>query len=84
MLEFLTSIDSVVFKDADILETGVPFQILDAVCGQEQKLLNCGVAGIPQLPVVTEILNQYFMGPHRTHTVVNSISPAGRFAFNAI
>src|SRR5437588_6040900 len=57
MFEFLPSTGSVILEDADVLEASIPFQILNSVGDQQQELFDFGVAGVPQMPVVSWILD---------------------------
>ena len=84
MLEFLAGIAAVIFEDADVLEARVAFQILNALRGQQQKLFDFSVAGIPQLPVVAKILDQHLVRTHRGHAIVDAIAAARWLSFNAI
>ena len=54
MLEFLPGIDSVILEDADVLEARIALEVLNALRRQQQELLDLGVAGVPQLAVVTQ------------------------------
>ena len=65
MLEFLAGIDSVILEDADVLEAGIAFQVLNAVRDQQQELLDLSIARVPQLPVVLGILDQHLVRAHR-------------------
>ena len=64
MREFLAGISSVIFEDADIFETRIAFQVLNALCGQQQELFDFSIARGPQLPVVADILDKHFVRAH--------------------
>ena len=64
MLEFLSGHGPVILKDADVLEAAVALEVVDALAGQQQELLDFGVARVPQLAVVADILDQHLVRPH--------------------
>ena len=57
MLELLSGAGAVVLEDADVVEAAVALQVLNALGGQQQKLFDFGVVGVPQLAVVPGIFH---------------------------
>ena len=84
MAEFLPGVGAVIFEKADIFDARVALEIEDAFGGQTQELPDLFVAGLPQMPVVSGILDQHFMRAHRAHAVVNAIAAAAGLAFNVV
>jgi len=66
MVEFLSGGGAVILENADVLEPAVALQILNSLRGQTQELFDFDVAGIPEMPVVARILDQYFMRADRS------------------
>ena len=67
-------LSAVIFENADVLEAGVALQILNAQRGQTQKLFHFGVARIPEMAVMTWVLQQNLVRAHRPHAVVEAIA----------
>jgi hypothetical protein len=84
MLKFLPCIATVILEDADVLETRVALQILNALRRQQQELSDLRVARSPEMAFVPQILDQHLVRSDRGHAIVNSISAAGRLTLNAI
>ena len=84
VIEFLSGGRAVVFKDADVFEALVFFEVLDALRDQSQELLDGGVGRVPELTVVVWAFEQDFVGADWTHAVVESIAASVRIAFDAI
>src|ERR1700685_1129769 len=84
MLELLARAISVILEDADVLEAAVTFKILDALCCEQQKLLELEVACIPEVPIVDGVFNQNFVRADRAHLIVNAVPAPGGFALNVI
>jgi hypothetical protein len=84
MFELLTGSLAVILENADVLEARVALQILKPERGQAQKLFHFGVAGIPEMTVVTGIFQQHFMSADRSHAVVETVAAPQRFALDVI
>ena len=57
---------------------------MNAQRGQTQKLFHFGVARIPEMAVMTWVLQQNLVRAHRPHAVVEAIAAARRFAFDMV
>jgi hypothetical protein len=66
------------------LNPAIALQILNALRGQTQKLLDFGIARIPEMAVMTRIFQQNFVRTHRSHAVVKTIAAARRLAFDVV
>jgi hypothetical protein len=84
MLEFLSRGGTVVFEDADVLETLVFLEILNALGHKLEKLFERGIARIPQLAIVIWTLEQDFVRTDGLHPIVKTIAATVRISFNAI
>jgi hypothetical protein len=81
VLEFLSRADSVIFVDADVLETLVAFQVLDTLPREGEKEFDFAVARVPDLTFVTGIFDQNLVRADRPHAVIEAIATASRLAF---
>src|SRR6266849_6635869 len=84
MLEFLAGVGSMGFEDADVLETRIAFQILDAMRDQQQELFQFSIACGPKLPVMPEVLYQHLVRAHRRHAIVETIAAPRRLTLDPI
>src|SRR6202790_4431906 len=84
VVEFLSRGLAVVLENADVLESAIALQILNPLRGQTQELFPLDVTGIPDMAIVTGILQQNFVSAHRSHAVVESVAAAGRLAFDVV
>ena len=84
MLEFLSRSHTVILEDADVLEARILLQILNALGRQQQKLLDLGIARIPQLPIVMQALHQDLVRTDGRHAIVKTIAATLRLAFNPV
>src|SRR5262245_24198390 len=84
MFELLARAGAVVLENAHIFETRITFEILYSLCSQHQELFNLTITGIPELAVVTRILDQHLMRAYRPHPVIKTITAAGGIAFDAV
>jgi hypothetical protein len=84
MFEFLAGIVSVIFENAYVFESGITFQVLDALSRQQEEPFDLTIGRIPQLPVMANIFHQELVCTHRRHAVVNPVRAPGGFAFDAV
>src|SRR6202795_902251 len=84
VVEFLSRGLAVILENADVLESAISLQILNPLRGQTQELFDLDVTGIPDMAIVTGILQQNFVSAHRSHAVVESVAAAGRLAFDVV
>ena len=84
VLEFLSRSRTVVFEDADVLETLVFLEILNALSNKLEKLFERGIARIPQLPIVIWSLEQDFVRSDGLHPIVKTIAASVGIALNAV
>ena len=84
MVKFLSCGRPVIFEYTDVLEAAVSFQVLHALCSKQKKLLDFAVLRIPQVAIMPGILDQHLMGPDRLHSVVDSVPPSRRLAFDTV
>ena len=84
VIEFLSGGRAVVFKDADVFEALVFFEVLDALRDQSQELLDGGVGRVPELAIVVRALEQDLVGADGTHAVVKSVAATVGIAFDAV
>src|SRR6266446_7902881 len=84
VVEFLPGCLAVILENADVLESAIALQILNAQRGQTQELFDFDVAGIPDMTVVAGIFQQNFVSAHRSHAVIESVAAAGRLAFDVV
>ena len=80
---FLARKWAVILVGRDIFEPAVALQILDALPPGFQDQENLVVAQILKLAVVFGCLYDDFVGTHRLHLIVDSVSPALGIAFHA-
>src|ERR1700683_4543349 len=84
MFELLSGAAAMVLENADVLESPVAFQVLNALRRQQQKLANFGIAGVPQMPVMARIFDQHFVGSHGAHAIVDAVCAARSVALNVV
>src|SRR5258705_11292470 len=84
MLKLLARAPPLILEDADVLEAAVALQILDSLRDQPQKLLNLGIARVPEVSVMVGIFEQQLVRSHRAHAVIDSIPAPRRIALNPV
>jgi hypothetical protein len=84
VFKFLSRGRTVVFEDADVLETLVFLEILNTLGHKLETLFERGIARIPQLPIVIWALEQDLVRPDGLHSIVKTIAATVRIAFNAV
>src|SRR5579871_4605295 len=58
MVEFLARVLAVVLEEADVLDARIALEVEDAFSGEAQEVRDLFVAGIPQVAIVTPILDE--------------------------
>ena len=84
MLEFLARIAAVILENADVFETLVALEVLDALRSEAEKLFDLAVTRVPQMAIVARILYQQLVRSDRAHAIVKPVTPASRLTFNVI
>src|SRR5512146_2841208 len=84
MIEFLSRPRAEILVKSDVLEAAIALEVLDALPGEDQKLLDFDFADIPDLTVVARVLDQYFVRAHGPHAVVDAVAAALRVALDAV
>jgi hypothetical protein len=84
MFEFLPGAGTVVLEDADVFEALVPLEVLDALGGEEEELLNLSVRSAPQLAIVAGVLDENLVGANWTHPIIQAFAATASFAFDVI
>ena len=84
VVEFLTGVVTEVLDDADVLEAVIFLKVVDAMGTQRQVLFDLAVIGVPQLAVVTGVLDDDLVRANRLHGVVQAIARAAGFAFDPV
>jgi len=84
MFKFLPGAEAVILEHADVLESAVALQILNALRGQPQEDFDLGIAGVPDMAIVARVLEQYFVGSYQAHAIVKAVGAATGFTFDVV
>jgi len=70
VFKFLPRVRTVIFENADVLQPGIALQVVNALRGQREELLDLRVVRVPKLAIVARVFQQNFMSANGMHTVV--------------
>ena len=84
MVELLPRHATEILKNADVLETGVAFQVLNALAAKRQVLFDLAIFGVPQMAVMAGIFHDDFVRSDRPHPIVKPVARSPRLAIDSV